>query len=158
LLDFHVAYSRVRSPGGAKRNPGSANRFAPDFAVARRRRAWLHPGYKRSHRDLASRCPPPRHLIYSGNVREETAMKRWSLAPCLLALALSPAALSPADAQDYPNRPIRVIVTTSPGGISDVFLRALGESLHQRLGQPIVVENRAGGNMIIGARACAEAP
>jgi tripartite-type tricarboxylate transporter receptor subunit TctC len=51
-----------------------------------------------------------------------------------------------------------VIVTTSPGGISDVFLRALGEQLHQRLGQPIVVENRAGGNMIIGARACAEAP
>ena len=60
-------------------------------------------------------------------------------------------------AQDYPNRPIRVIVTTSPGGISDVFLRALGEALHQRLGQPLVVENRAGGNMIIGARACAEA-
>jgi tripartite-type tricarboxylate transporter receptor subunit TctC len=60
-------------------------------------------------------------------------------------------------AQDYPSRPIRVIVTTSPGGISDVFLRALGEALHQRLGQPLVVENRAGGNMIIGARACAEA-
>ena len=60
-------------------------------------------------------------------------------------------------AQDYPSRPIRVIVTTSPGGISDVFLRALGEALHQRLGHPLVVENRAGGNMIIGARACAEA-
>src|SRR5262249_59202007 len=73
----------------------------------------------------------------------------------LPALALSIA--SPVKAQDYPNRPIRVIVTTSPGGISDVFLRALGEGLHQRLGQPIVVENRAGGNMIIGARACAEA-
>src|SRR5262245_37518623 len=63
----------------------------------------------------------------------------------------------PARAQDYPAHPIRVIVTTSPGGISDVFLRALGEPLHQRLGQPVVVENRAGGNMIIGARACAEA-
>jgi tripartite-type tricarboxylate transporter receptor subunit TctC len=75
---------------------------------------------------------------------------------CLAALALSVA--TPAPAQDYPNRPIRVIVTTSPGGISDVFLRALGERLHGRLGQPIVVENRAGGNMIIGARACAEAP
>jgi tripartite-type tricarboxylate transporter receptor subunit TctC len=61
-------------------------------------------------------------------------------------------------AQEYPARPIRVIVTTSPGGISDIFLRALGEPLHQRLGQPLVIENRAGGNMIIGARACAEAP
>ena len=69
--------------------------------------------------------------------------------------AFAPA--SSALAQDYPNRPIRVIVSTSPGGISDVFLRALGEGLHQRLGQPFIVENRAGGNMIIGARACAEA-
>src|SRR5262245_66654006 len=70
-----------------------------------------------------------------------------------VALQIGPSAL----AQDYPSRPIRVIVTTSPGGISDVFLRALGEALHQRLGQPLVIENRAGGNMIIGARACAEA-
>src|SRR5262245_26438647 len=91
-------------------------------------------------------------LIYFGNLREETAMHRL-IAACVVACALSP-----AHAQDYPNRPIRVIVTTSPGGISDVFLRALGDSLHQRLGQPLVVENRPGGNMIIGARACAEAP
>src|SRR3954466_8547742 len=86
-------------------------------------------------------------------------MARWPVVAALV--ALSSAALSwlssPAQAQDYPARPIRVIVTTSPGGISDVFLRALGEQLHQRLGQPLVVENRAGGNMIIGARACAEA-
>jgi tripartite-type tricarboxylate transporter receptor subunit TctC len=85
-------------------------------------------------------------------------MARWPLVSCLIALALQ-CVSSAAPAQDnYPSRPIRVIVTTSPGGISDVFLRALGEQLHQRLGQPIVVENRAGGNMIIGARACAEAP
>jgi tripartite-type tricarboxylate transporter receptor subunit TctC len=82
-------------------------------------------------------------------------MTRASLA-CLVALAWAGAA-SPAPAQDYPVRPIRVIVTTSPGGLSDVFLRALGEPLHQRLGQPVIVENRAGGNMIIGARACADA-
>jgi tripartite-type tricarboxylate transporter receptor subunit TctC len=63
----------------------------------------------------------------------------------------------PARAQDYPSRPVRVVVSASPGGISDVFLRALGEELHRRLGQPFIVENRAGGNMIIGARACAEA-
>src|SRR5215475_13559325 len=63
----------------------------------------------------------------------------------LIVLCLVACVLSPVQAQDYPSRPIRVIVTTSPGGISDVFLRALGEGLHQRLGQPIVVENRAGG-------------
>ena len=82
-------------------------------------------------------------------------MRRAAIA-CLAALAvLVPAA--PAAAQNYPNRPIRVIVTTSPGGISDVFVRALSEPLHKRLGQPVVVENRAGGFMILGARACAEA-
>jgi len=82
-------------------------------------------------------------------------MIRRSCAASLAALALCIA--TPALAQDYPSRPIRVIVTTSPGGISDVFLRALSEALHARLGQPLVVENRAGGSMIIGARACAEA-
>src|SRR3977135_4448428 len=76
-------------------------------------------------------------------------------AALLYALALC--IVTPLLAQDYPNRPSREIATTIAGGISDVFLRALGESLHQRLGQPLVVENRAGGNMIIGARACAEA-
>jgi tripartite-type tricarboxylate transporter receptor subunit TctC len=82
-------------------------------------------------------------------------MCRAALA-CLAALALQD--VLPAAAQAYPTRPIRVIVTTSPGGISDVFVRALSEPLHKRLGQPIVVENRAGGFMILGARACAEAP
>jgi tripartite-type tricarboxylate transporter receptor subunit TctC len=75
---------------------------------------------------------------------------------CLAMLVLQFAAES-TSAQNYPARPIRVIVTTSPGGISDVFVRALSEPLHQRLGQPVVVENRAGGFMIPGARACADA-
>ena len=59
-----------------------------------------------------------------------------------------------ASAQDWPTRPIRALTTTSAGGISDVFMRALGEKLHERLGQPIVVENRPGGAQMVGARAC----
>jgi tripartite-type tricarboxylate transporter receptor subunit TctC len=59
-----------------------------------------------------------------------------------------------AMAQDYPTRPIRALTTTSPGGISDVFMRALGEKLGARLGQPIVIENRPGGMQNVGARAC----
>jgi tripartite-type tricarboxylate transporter receptor subunit TctC len=82
--------------------------------------------------------------------------RRRAAIACLAACAALSAA--PALAQSYPTRPIRVIVTTSPGGISDVFVRALSEPLHKRLGQPVVVENRAGGFMILGARACAEAP
>jgi tripartite-type tricarboxylate transporter receptor subunit TctC len=64
------------------------------------------------------------------------------------------APLSGALAQDYPTRPIRALTTASAGGISDVFMRALGEKLAARLGQPIVVENRPGGMQNVGARAC----
>jgi tripartite-type tricarboxylate transporter receptor subunit TctC len=58
-------------------------------------------------------------------------------------------------AQDYPTRPIHVIVATSPGGVSDIFVRALGEELHKSLGQPLVIENRPGGAFNVAAKACA---
>jgi tripartite-type tricarboxylate transporter receptor subunit TctC len=74
----------------------------------------------------------------------------------LLILALM-ALASPALAQDYPTRPIRALTTTSAGGISDIFMRALGDELLKRWGQPIVVENRPGGMQNLGARACSEA-
>jgi tripartite-type tricarboxylate transporter receptor subunit TctC len=72
----------------------------------------------------------------------------------LLAVVLLLGASRPAAADDWPDRPIRVLTTTSPGGISDVFMRALGEKLGARVGKPIVVENRPGGMQNIGARAC----
>jgi tripartite-type tricarboxylate transporter receptor subunit TctC len=62
-----------------------------------------------------------------------------------------------AVAQDWPTRPIRALTTASAGGISDVFMRALGEKLGERLGRPIVVENRPGGMQNVGARACQDA-
>jgi tripartite-type tricarboxylate transporter receptor subunit TctC len=74
----------------------------------------------------------------------------------LLGLALA-AVVWPAQAQDYPTRPIRVIATSSAGGTSDIFMRALADELHKGLGQPFIVENRPGGSFNIGARACAEA-
>ncbi len=64
---------------------------------------------------------------------------------------------APARAQDYPTRPVRVTATSSAGGTSDIFMRALAEELHKGLGQPVIVENRPGGGFNIGARACAEA-
>src|SRR5260221_13734276 len=75
----------------------------------------------------------------------------------LCALALLLAFASPVLAQDFPNKPVRVIATSSAGGISDIFIRIVGEELHKRWGQPLVVENRAGGQFNIGARACADA-
>ena len=63
-----------------------------------------------------------------------------------------------APAQDYPTRPIRMIIPLAAGGGGDVFTRALADELRNALGQPVVVENRPGGALNIGARACAEAP
>jgi len=84
-------------------------------------------------------------------------MKGLLLVWCLTAaVALQGAPI--ASAQDYPSKPIRAIGGSAAGGISDVFIRTLGEELHKRWGQPIVVENRPGGTFNIGARACAEAP
>jgi tripartite-type tricarboxylate transporter receptor subunit TctC len=64
----------------------------------------------------------------------------------------------PALADDYPNRPIRVFTTSSAGGISDIFMRVLNDSMREHLGQPLIIENKPGGNGNNGARACADAP
>jgi tripartite-type tricarboxylate transporter receptor subunit TctC len=74
-----------------------------------------------------------------------------------LGAAVTLGASAVGHAQDYPVRPIRAIATTSAGGISDLFMRALGEELHKRLGQPVIVENRPGGANNLGTRACADA-
>jgi tripartite-type tricarboxylate transporter receptor subunit TctC len=63
-----------------------------------------------------------------------------------------------ATAQDYPARTIRIIIPLGPGGGGDVFTRALADELQKALGQPVVVDNRPGGGLNIGARACAESP
>jgi tripartite-type tricarboxylate transporter receptor subunit TctC len=91
-------------------------------------------------------------------VTETKDMNRFAwLCASLTALALLPPT-SEAVAQDYPTRPVRVIATSSAGGTSDIFMRALADELHKSLGQPFIVENRPGGAFNIGARACAEAP
>jgi tripartite-type tricarboxylate transporter receptor subunit TctC len=61
-------------------------------------------------------------------------------------------------AQEYPARPIRVITNVGSGGTADIFIRALGEELHRRWGEPLIVDPRPGGNFIIAGRACAESP
>jgi tripartite-type tricarboxylate transporter receptor subunit TctC len=62
-----------------------------------------------------------------------------------------------ATAQDYPNRPITIIVPFAPGGAADVGSRLFGQKLSERLGKPVVIDNRPGAGTVIGANAGAKA-
>ncbi|MCX7962231.1 MAG: tripartite tricarboxylate transporter substrate binding protein, partial [Burkholderiales bacterium] len=69
------------------------------------------------------------------------------------------AALAPRGVRAaYPERPIRIIVPFAPGGNADLMARLFAERMTETLGQPVVVENRAGGGGIVGAEAVARAP
>ncbi|WOH79551.1 tripartite tricarboxylate transporter substrate binding protein [Bradyrhizobium sp. BEA-2-5] len=63
-----------------------------------------------------------------------------------------------ADAEDYPARPVRIIVPFGPGGPADVVARRIGGILQESLGQPFVVENRTGAGGVIGTLEAAKAP
>ncbi|MEA2937181.1 MAG: hypothetical protein QOC56_685 [Alphaproteobacteria bacterium] len=67
--------------------------------------------------------------------------------------ALAALCASPAFAQNYPSKPIRIIVSTSPGGITDILARLLGNYITVKTGQPHVIDNRAGasGNLAMDA-------
>ena len=75
----------------------------------------------------------------------------------LLLLISSFALLGNAFAQAWPAKPVRVVVNVAPGGVADVTARVLGARLSETLGQPVVVENRAGGDGYIGFEAVARA-
>ena len=75
------------------------------------------------------------------------------LAIVLAALVLG----APAQGQDqYPSKNLRIIVPTSPGGVTDILGRAIGNSMQQTWGRTVVVENRVGGNEMIGTGAVAK--
>jgi tripartite-type tricarboxylate transporter receptor subunit TctC len=75
----------------------------------------------------------------------------------LAAAALAALALSARAQPAWPTRPLRLIVPYPPGGVSDVIARALAEKLAAQIGQPVVVENKAGASGTIGMDALAKA-
>ncbi|GAA4329469.1 tripartite tricarboxylate transporter substrate binding protein [Pigmentiphaga soli] len=86
-------------------------------------------------------------------------MQHWKtwLAACAAAMqwAAAPAA---AAAADYPTKPVRMIVPFVAGGAADMLARPLAQELGEKLGQPVVVENRAGANSTIGVQYVARSP
>jgi tripartite-type tricarboxylate transporter receptor subunit TctC len=82
-------------------------------------------------------------------MRTRIAAATNRLAPCAIAACLL-AAPAAAPAQDYPTRPVHLIVPTAAGGGTDISARMIAPRLSQILGQQVVVENRAGGNTAIG--------
>ena len=91
-------------------------------------------------------------------------MTIFTAARVLRALACAVAALAAlslparAQAQDYPSKPIRYIVPFPPGGSSDFIARAIAPHMAEKMGQPIVVENRPGAGGMLGVDIVAKAP
>ena len=76
---------------------------------------------------------------------------------CAAALALAFGITGPVSAEDYPQRPIRIIVSFGPGGGADIIGRILAESMQQKLGKPVIIENKPGAGGILGNDVVAKA-
>jgi tripartite-type tricarboxylate transporter receptor subunit TctC len=87
-------------------------------------------------------------------------MKRVLAGPIIaIAALLATSAAAPAQhaSKEWPTRTVRIIIPLGAGGGGDIFARLLAEELQKKFGQSFIVENRPGGGLNIGARACAEA-
>src|SRR4029453_11673561 len=80
-------------------------------------------------------------------------MWRYGVLTLVAFLAVSPSLAQQDGAADYPNRPVKIVVSVPAGGGVDTVTRIFAAGLHQRLGQPFVLENRGGGGGNIGAEA-----
>ena len=81
-----------------------------------------------------------------------------TIATLCLAACIAAVSAQAATTEKYPNRPVRFIVPFTAGSATDVVARTVGQNLSEALGQPIVVDNRAGANGTIGAELAAKSP
>ena len=94
--------------------------------------------------------------------RSKTIVRGWGNDGPRIALALAAAllatSLTGAQAQDYPSRPVKVIVPFGAGGPADVTARQIGNILQESFGQPFVIENRTGAGGVIGTQEVVKSP
>jgi tripartite-type tricarboxylate transporter receptor subunit TctC len=79
-------------------------------------------------------------------------IRKWAALFALAALA------SAGHAQDFPNKPVKILVPQTPGGASDALARIVAQKLSEKWGQPVVVENRAGAGGNVGMEVVANSP
>src|SRR5262245_33378920 len=82
-------------------------------------------------------------------------MKRLHWPAALLGLLLAVQPGPRAAAQDYPVRPVTIVVPYTPGGSTEILARIVGQKLEERLGKPVLIENKPGAGTVIGASAVA---
>jgi tripartite-type tricarboxylate transporter receptor subunit TctC len=92
-------------------------------------------------------------------LRERIRNNSWRSARAIVAAAIAALALAslPAQAQDYPTRPVMMVVPFASGGAGDILARILGVRLEQRWGKALIVENKPGAGGIVAASAVAKA-
>jgi tripartite-type tricarboxylate transporter receptor subunit TctC len=97
-----------------------------------------------------------RSIAPSTNEQQETPM-RFKQVMALAAAVVVTAAVSPiAVAQDFPTKPINIVVPFPPGGSNDVLARVLGQKMSESFGQPVIVQNKPGAAGNIGTEVVAK--
>jgi len=84
-------------------------------------------------------------------------MKTRTLLKCMASLTLI-SAFAPAFADNFPARPLKIVVPFPPGGGSDIVARLMAKGMQADLGQPVLIENKAGAGTVIGTEAVAKSP
>src|ERR1700734_3121250 len=100
-----------------------------------------------------------RHGARSGGVGSSFRPERIRMKKPMLAFAAALCLIAtPAPAQDWPQQPIRIVVSFGAGGGADIIGRILADAMQERLGKPFVVENKSGAGGILGNELVAHPP